>query len=210
MTKPKDDPKPKQVTVALDPKQKGDFKKLGGSQADDWNQRLANLVTSAMPIDHSGGEDCVRASKAVYHAMIDVAPADPIEGMLIAQLMAANDAALALYQRGWRNVTVPEYFEGGTKFLQLADKAARTVALLTERLDHHRGRGQQQITVKHVTTNNVTADQAIIADSVTTGGGARSVASPALLAASPAMPMPILDETRLPNPVGVGGGTKSK
>ena len=42
--------------------------------------------------------------------------------------------------------------------------------MLTERLDHHRGRGQQQITVKHVTTNNVTADQAIIADSVTTGG----------------------------------------
>jgi hypothetical protein len=29
------------------------------------------------------------ASKAVYHAMIDVAPADPIEGILIAQLMAA-------------------------------------------------------------------------------------------------------------------------
>ena len=83
--------------------------------------------------------------------------------------------------------------------------------MLTERLDHHRGRGQQQITVKHVTTNNVTADQAIIADSVTTGGAARgNVASPALLAASSETPMPILDETRLPDPVGVGGGTKSK
>ena len=34
--------------------------------------------------------------------------------------------------------------------------------MLTERLDHHRGRGQQQITVKHVTTNNVTADQVLI------------------------------------------------
>ena len=100
-------------------------------------------------------------------------------------------------------------FEGRTKYLQLADKAARTVVLLTERLDHHRGRGQQQITVKHVTTNNVTADQAIIADSVTTGG-ARNVASPALRAASSIMPMPILDEARLPDPVGVGGGTKSK
>ncbi len=92
----------------------------------------------------------------------------------------------------------------------LADKAARTVVLLTERLDHHRGRGQQQITVKHVTTNNVTADQAIIADSVTTDGGARNVASPALLTASSVTPMPILDEARLPDPVAVGGGTKSK
>ncbi|HJY93056.1 MAG TPA: hypothetical protein VJ255_22410, partial [Candidatus Acidoferrum sp.] len=86
----------------------------------------------------------------------------------------------------------------------------RTVVLLTERLDHHRGRGQQQITVKHVTTNNVTADQAIIADSVTTGGGARNVVSPALLAANSEAPMPILSETRQPDPVGVGGVTKSK
>jgi hypothetical protein len=82
--------------------------------------------------------------------------------------------------------------------------------MLTERLDHHRGRGQQQITVKHVTTNNVTADQAIIADSVTTGGGARNVASPALLPASSEIPMPILSETGLPDLVGVRGGTKSK
>jgi hypothetical protein len=80
--------------------------------------------------------------------------------------------------------------------------------MLTERLDQHRGRGQQQITVKHVTTNNVTADQAIIADSVTTGG-ARNV-SPALLAANSEAPRPILSETRMPDPVGVGGGTKSK
>jgi hypothetical protein len=87
---------------------------------------------------------------------------------------------------------------------------ARTVALLTERLDHHRGRGQQQITVKHVTTNNVTADQAIIADSVTTGVGApRSVASPALLTANSEAPMPILSEARQPL-VGVGGVEKKK
>ena len=80
--------------------------------------------------------------------------------------------------------------------------------MLTERLDHHRGRGQQQITVKHVTTNNVTADQAIIAESVTTGSG-RAV-PPALLAASSVMPMPILNEARLPDPAGVGEEEKKK
>jgi hypothetical protein len=85
------------------------------------------------------------------------------------------------------------------------------VVLLTERLDHHRGRGQQQITVKHLTTNNVTAHQAIIADSVTTGGGARgNVSSPALLTSNSEGPMPILTETKIPDLVGVGGGTKSK
>ncbi len=81
--------------------------------------------------------------------------------------------------------------------------------MLTERLDHHRGRGQQQITVKHVTTNNVTADQAIIAESVATGAG-RSVASPALLAASSEATMPILEQAKLPDPVGVGGVEKKK
>jgi hypothetical protein len=196
------------MTVSLDPEPKGEFKILGGSRSDDWNLRLSNLVVGALPIQQSNSEAVIFASGAVCQATMDIAPADPIEGILIAQLMAANEAALAMYRKGWAQP--PEYFQARTKYLQLADKAARTVMMLTERLDHHRGRGQQQITVKHVTTNNVTADQAIIADSVTTGGAARNVASPALLAASSEAPMPILDEARLPDPVGVGGGTKSK
>jgi hypothetical protein len=204
MTKPKDDPKVRSIT--LNPKPKGEFKLLGGSHADDWNMRLLNSVGGSLPINHSDAKTSNEAITAVCQAMVDIAPTDPVEGILIAQLMAASEASLAMYRKGWNNV--PEYFEAGTKYLQMADKAARTVALLTERLDHHRGRGQQQITVKHVTTNNVTADQAIIAESVTTGGG-RAV-SPALLTASSGTPMPILDEARLPDPVGVGEGEKKK
>ena len=204
MTKPKEEVR----TIELDPNPKGELKMLGGSRSDKWNLRLLNLVGNSLPMDHSNREASKEATKAVCQATADIAPADPIEGILIAQLMAANEASLAMYRKGWSQP--PEYFEARTKYLQLADKAARTVMMLTERLDHHRGRGQQQITVKHVTTNNVTADQAIIADSVTTGGAARgSLASPALLAASSEVPMPILDETRL-DTVGAGGGTKSK
>jgi hypothetical protein len=208
MTKFKDEKPNKKMTetVALDRKPKGKFKILGGSQADDWNMRLANLVGAAMP-GQSNRDAAIEANKAVWEGMIDFAPADPIEGILIAQLMAANEASPCMYRRGWEQP--PEFFEARTKYLQLADKAARTVLMLTERLDHHRGRGQQQITVKHVTTNNVTADQAIIADSVITGA-ARNVAPAALLAAGSEMPMQILDEIRHPDPVGVGGGTKSK
>jgi hypothetical protein len=201
--------KPKIMKVVLDPNSsKGEFKSLGGGQADEWNKRLNSLTVGALPTAASGNmEQGTAAAVAVSYGTMDISPADPIEGMLIAQLMAANEAALSMYRRGWAQPS--ECFEGRVKYLQLADKAARTVALLTERLDHHRGRGQQQITVKHVTTNNVTADQAIIADSVTTGA-ARNVASPALLAASSELPMPILSETRLPDLVGVGGVTKSK
>jgi len=197
------------IKLNLDPnKPEGIRKSLGGGKADEWNDRLNHLTFNALPIAHSKNDESITAAcEAVSYGAMDIAPADPVEGILIAQLMAANEASLALYRKGWQNM--PEYFDAGTKFLQLADKAARTVVLLTERLDHHRGRGQQQITVKHVTTNNVTADQAIIADSVTTGG-ARNVVSPALLAANSEAPMPILSETRQPDPVGVGGVTKSK
>jgi hypothetical protein len=54
-----------------------------------------------------------------------------------------------------------------------------------------------------LTTNNVTADQAIIADSVTTGTGT-SNAAPPLVAAGSVTPMPILGETNLPDAVEVG------
>jgi hypothetical protein len=209
MTKSKNDPEAIKLRLLNPHDPKGELKLLGGSQMDEWNNRLNNLVVSALPIAASNDkEQITHAATAASYGTMDMKPDDPIEGILIAQLMAANEASLAMYRKGWAQP--PEFFEARTKYLQLADKAARTVVLLTERLDHHRGRGQQQITVKHVTTNNVTADQAIIADSVTTGGGARNVASPALLAASSVMPMPVLDEARLPDPVGVGGGTKSK
>ena len=61
-----------------------------------------------------------------------------------------------------------------------------------------------------LTTNNVTADQAIIADSVTTGGGASKAASPALLAASSQVPMPVLDQDGLPQLVRGGGSAEKK
>jgi DNA-binding NtrC family response regulator len=47
--------------------------------------------------------------------MIDIAPADPIEGILIAQLMAANEASLCMYRKGWDQP--PEYFEARTKYV---------------------------------------------------------------------------------------------
>jgi hypothetical protein len=190
-TKPNEDQKG--LTVALDPKPRGKLKLLGGSQADVWNLRLVNLVTGALPIDRSDSESTKAATTAVCHAIADIAPADPIEGILIAQLMAANEAALSMYRKGWSQP--PEYFQARTKYLQLADKAARTVLMLTERLDHHRGRGQQQIVVKHVTVN---ADQAMVAETITT--------APALQAS----PQTLLDQVSQPELVEGGGGHKPK
>ena len=69
--------------------------------------------------------------------------------------------------------------------------------MLTEKLDHHRGRGQQQIVVKHVTVN---ADQAVITDQIL--AGERSTAggpspSPALVTAKVELPMQELGGTEV-------------
>jgi hypothetical protein len=141
--------KPRTINLMLKPDTKeGNLKPLGGGNADEWNRRLNDLTVNALPIAHSKNKESITtAAVAVCRGTMDIAPADPVEGILIAQLMAANEASLAMYSKAWAQP--PEYFQARTKYLQLADKAARTVMMLTERLDHHRGRGQQQITVKH-------------------------------------------------------------
>ena len=121
-------------------------------------------------------------------------------------MIAANEAALAAYRKAWSQP--PEYFEARLKYLAVADKAARTVALLSERLDRHRTQGQQQITVKHVTVN---ADQAVVTDTVVTGtSGGNALSAANLLTAEPDNLR--MAETPKPEPelVPVGRGKESK
>jgi hypothetical protein len=78
--------------------------------------------------------------------------------------------------------------------------------MLTERLDQHRGRSQQQIVVKHVTVN---ADQAMVADNIVTGNAPRKETS--LLAATGAdSPMQIVEPPQKEAVPVDGGATKSK
>lgn len=161
--------KPAGTTVTLDPNPKGELKALGGSNDDKWNLRLANLVVEACAAKTD------ESTTAMCRAMVSLAPADPVEGIIIAQLLAANEASLSMYRLAWAQP--PEYFQARTKYMQLADKASRTALMLTERLDHHRGRGQQQIVVKHVTVN---ADQAMVAETITTVPALQSRAQPIL------------------------------
>ena len=63
--------------------------------------------------------------------------------------------------------------------------------MLTERLDQHRSRGQQQIIVKHVTVN---ADQAVVTDTVVTGKTTKQHVPPRLLTDAAEKPMPMIEE----------------
>jgi hypothetical protein len=139
--------KKSRIVIGIDPAPKGEFKVLGGGDRDQWNERLSSLLVGALPVDRKNAKAVVNAGSAVMAGVVDIKPDDPIEGVLIAQIAVANEAALEFYHRGWAN-TAAGYFDAGTKYLQLADKSSRTIALLTERLDQHRARGQQQIAAR--------------------------------------------------------------
>ena len=146
----------------------GHHKDIGGGDSENWNLRQMQLIVSALPGVKAGDKKNVgEVGSAVIAGQMDIKPTDPIEGMLTSQMIVAHEAALDMYRRAWAQP--PEHFEARCRYLQMADKAQRTLAILTERLDRHRGAGQQQITVKHVTVN---ADNAIVGDINQTPGGA--------------------------------------
>ena len=123
--------------------------------------------------------------------VMDMNTCDAIEGMLMSQLVIVNELHSICPRLASLNNA--EYFAASTRYLQLADKATPPLAILTGRLDQHRGQGSRQIVVKHVTVN---ADQAVVTDTIVTGQPARNTTpSPALLADATETAMPMLDET---------------
>jgi hypothetical protein len=195
------------VKIESVPQVKAELKAVGGADRDQWNDRLLNLTVRALPLDQKNTDSVSHVGSAVVAGVVDLKPADPIEGVLISQIVVANEAALSMYRRAW-SCPPDDYFEAHTKYLQLADRASRTVAMLTERLDQHRGRGQQQIVVKHVTVN---ADQAVVTDTVVTANNNDAASSAKLLATVADKPMEIIEAEKQKEAVPVGGGgTKAK
>lgn len=144
-----------------------DFKPLGGSKYDGWNQAVATSLAQALATASPPYADDLQeeARRANLTALAEMNAADPIEGVLQAQILAANAMAMELQRRAWLE---NQSFEARSKFLALANKAMRTTAMLVEALNRHKGKGKQQITVRHVTVN---AGQAIVADNVNTAPG---------------------------------------
>jgi hypothetical protein len=161
-------PTTKEAVAQLEQNPTPRLKALGGGEADSWNKGIGQRLGGALPDSHL--PNFMEAARACLQGLRGIKPNDPIEGMLASQIIAAHEAAMHLRQLAWHP---DQSFVVQTRFLELAEKAARTMAMLTERLDQHRGRGQQQIIVKHVTVN---ADQAVVADSINTGGPSGSSA----------------------------------
>jgi hypothetical protein len=140
--------KPKVTNVSYPSQEKPQLKALGGSQSDAWNNILANQTMQSLWLTHSNEDDRDTQTKAAAAALIGIAPKDEIESMLAAQLIAAHNAAMEWYRRA---MLAEQTFEGRRENLSQADKLSRSCAVLLEALNRHRGKGQQKVTVEHVT-----------------------------------------------------------
>jgi hypothetical protein len=96
---------------------------------------------------NSDAETLDKQLSATIAALIGIRPKDELEGMMAAQLVAAHNAAMECYRRA---MIGEQTFEGRRENLAQANKLSRTYAALLEALNHHRGKGQQKVTVEHV------------------------------------------------------------
>jgi hypothetical protein len=115
-----------------------------------------------------------------------------------AQLLAAHNAAMECYRRAMFG---EQSFEGRRENLSQANKLSRTYAVLLDALNHHRGKGQQKVTVEHVHVHS--GGQAVVGMVETPGGGDRpkSEEQPHAITYAPGVEMPSANPERSIVPV---------
>jgi len=146
----------------------GKLKHVGGSQSDDWNKRVVTDTWQALWIKHSDKQTQDQQFHAVMAGLIGIAPKDELEGMMAAQLFAAHSAVMECYRRAMLG---EQTIEGRRENLSQANKLSRTYAVLLDALNHHRGKGQQKVTVEHVHVHS--GGQAVVGVVEAPGGGDR-------------------------------------
>jgi hypothetical protein len=159
--------KPTTVAVQADA-QRGRLQSIGGSKSDDWNNILADQIIQTLWLKNSDQEQQSMQYGAAIDGLIGIGPKDEIEGMIVAQLLAAHSAAMECYRRA---MIGEQTFEGRRENLTQANKLSRTYAVLLDAFSRHRGKGQQKVTVEHVHVHG--GGQAVVGTVETSGGGDR-------------------------------------
>ena len=102
-------PPSRNVEVVIPRPTKPEFKQLGGSDSDHFNQMLATQTLATLWVANSDDEQRNRQYLAATATMIGAKPADELEGMLISQMIACHAASLECYRRA---MLAEQSFEG--------------------------------------------------------------------------------------------------
>jgi hypothetical protein len=177
-----------------------------GTDREKLQLRLLTLASRALILRE--GEEQNAVVEALMDALAAINPRDGFEGILASQMVAVHETAMECLRRAsFPNQT----FEARDVNLKHAAKLLQLYVRQVEALDKHRGKGQQKITVEHVT---VEAGGQAIVGSVETPSPAparpKRVAPPALTddRASRAMNAARLDPGRAKS--GAGRPSKSR
>src|SRR5262245_38586044 len=97
------DKKPRKQTDKDDPAgietKPGSAKDIGGGESEKWNFRQMRLMLSAIPgVNADDKKNAGEVGSAVVSGLMDLKPKDPIEGMLMSQIIVAHEAALDMYR----------------------------------------------------------------------------------------------------------------
>lgn len=147
------------VKKASDP-----YQLASGSKVEDFQRILLWQARNPIKI---GDEEALKLQEAAtISAMAAIKPKDELEGMFAAQIVTTHNAAMECFRRA---SDLQQTTYGRELNLKYADKLMRTYANLVAALDKHRGKGQQKMTVEHVTVNK--GGQAIVGNVEQKQGG---------------------------------------
>jgi hypothetical protein len=109
------------------------------------------LMNALVRVTVAGGEsDTVAVANGVLALLTELEPRDPMESMLCSQMTATHLLTMECFRRA--NVT-GQSFEGREMNMRHAERLSRIYAQQVDTLNKHRGKGQQKVTVEHVTVN---------------------------------------------------------
>lgn len=128
----------------------------------------ANLILSQTISAYDGFPDDTKNANTVLGALLEMAPQDSYEGMLISRLVALHSQ----YMRFMNIVNTSTYTDTIDLNINRATKLMRVYSETLETLNKYRRKGEQRVIVQHVNVNN--GGQAIVANEYnqqTQGGG---------------------------------------
>lgn len=139
---------------------------VGGSFVDEFNMALVNQTLRTFWNPDAGTHNRDHWTNAARdlaaYGLAGIRPNNELEGMIAAQMIAAHAAAMECYRRA---AITDQGFESRNANVNLASKASRTFATLTETLQRLRGdAGKQTVHVHHHTDarTQVAAGQAVV------------------------------------------------
>lgn len=132
---------------------------------DDWDM-VDGLLSQLVNVGTQGRTPDQRGINFMLAIVKGIAPRDPVEAMLAAQMAAVHASTMTFARRLAHVDNLPQQDSAERAF----NKLARTFAMQVEALKRHRSGGEQRMRIEHVTVNE--GGQAIVGN-VSAGGRGR-------------------------------------